>query len=134
MNETSKVQGTRKEPKELPQRPGAQNDSRPQGSHPQLMTATTLTGTRVLNRKDETLGTISDVVLNVEHGSIAYAVMASGGFMGVGERLYVLPWDALALDAERQCCVLNAEKTTLDDMPGFDKDHWPESPFQQKYK
>jgi hypothetical protein len=95
---------------------------------PRLLTANTLTGTRVLNRKDEMLGTISDIMLNVEEGGIAYAVMAAGGFMGIGERLYALPWYALALDTERRCCVLNAEKSAFDDAPSFDRSHLPEAP------
>ncbi len=95
---------------------------------PRLLTANTLTGTRVVNRHDETLGTISDIMLNVEEGGIAYAVMASGGFMGIGERLYALPWYSLALDTARKCCVLNADKASFEDAPGFDKDHLPEAP------
>ncbi len=95
---------------------------------PRLLTSNTLTGTRVINRKDETLGTISDIMLNVEEGGIAYAVMASGGFMGIGERLYALPWYALALDTERKCCVLNADKASFEETPSFDKDHLPEGP------
>ena len=95
---------------------------------PRLLTANTLTGTRVVNRKDETLGTISDIMLNVEEGGIAYAVLASGGFMGIGERLYALPWYSLALDTERKCCVLNADKSSFEETPCFDKDHLPEAP------
>jgi len=95
---------------------------------PRLLTSNTLTGTRVINRKDETLGTISDIMLNIEEGGIAYAVMASGGFMGIGERLYALPWYALALDTERKCCVLNADRSSFEQTPSFDKDHLPEAP------
>lgn len=95
---------------------------------PRLLTSNTLTGTRVINRNDETLGTIADIMLNVEEGGIAYAVMASGGFMGIGERLYALPWYSLALDTERKCCVLNADKSSFEDAPSFDKDHLPEAP------
>lgn len=113
---------------EIPSRQGAWKYIERQGAGPHLMTSSTLTGTRVLNRQDETLGIISDIVLNVEEGGIAYAVMASGGFMGIGERLFALPWYALALDMERQCCVLNAEQSEFDETRGFDKDHLPESP------
>lgn len=113
---------------EIPAQLGAWEYIERQGSGPRLMTSNTLTGTKVLNRQDETLGTISDIMLNVEEGGIAYAVMASGGFMGIGERLFALPWYALALDTERKCCVLNADKSTFDEARGFDKDHLPETP------
>lgn len=96
-----------------------------QGPGPRLMTSSTLTGDTVVNRDNETLGTISDIMLDVRRGRVAYAVMASGGFMGVGERLFALPWAALELDVERQCFVLDVDRAALDKAPGFDRAHWP---------
>ena len=127
MNETTRKKSRPEPMREIPAPLGVW-EVNPAGSGPRLMTSNTLTGIPVLNRKDETLGTISDIMLNVEEGGIAYAVMASGGFMGIGERLFALPWYALALDPERKCCVLNAEKSTFEEAPGFDKDHLPRSP------
>jgi hypothetical protein len=95
------------------------------GPGPRLMTSSTLTGDTVVNRDNETLGTISDIMLDVLRGRVAYAVMASGGFMGVGERLFALPWAALELDPQRHCFVLDVDRATLDKAPGFDRAHWP---------
>lgn len=95
------------------------------GPGPRLMTSSTLTGDAVVNAANEMLGTISDIMLDVESGRVAYAVMASGGFMGVGERLSAVPWSALRLDPQRRCFVLDADRNTLDKAPGFDRSRWP---------
>lgn len=95
------------------------------GPGPRLMTASTLEGDKVVNRQNETLGTISEIMLDVPRGRIAYAVMSSGGFLGLGDKLFAIPWSALTLDTDRKCFVLNVDKETLKNAPGFDKDNWP---------
>lgn len=92
------------------------------------MSTGTLCGDRVINRRGELLGTVSELLLDVERGCIAYVVMAHGGFMGLGERLFALPWSALELDADRACVILDAERSTFDTAPAFDKEHWPSTP------
>ncbi len=92
---------------------------------PGLMTASKLCGNKVINRQNETLGQIEEIVIDVPRGRIAYAAMASGGFLGLGERLFAVPWTALAYDALRECFVMNARKETFENAPGFDKDDWP---------
>ena len=95
------------------------------GPGPQLMTAATLTGDKVINRSGQTLGDIDEIMLDVPRGRIAYAVMASGGFLGMGEKLFAIPWHALTLDTDRHCFVLDVSKEHFENAPGFDKDHWP---------
>jgi len=95
------------------------------GPGPRLMTARTLTGDKVLNRQGRTLGKITDIMLDVPAGRIAYAVMSSGGFLGMGDRLFALPWSALTLDTVQKCFVMDADESRFDDAPGFDKDRWP---------
>lgn len=114
-----------------PIRQGASTDINRSGPGPRLMTASTLTGDKVVNRNDETLGTIDEIMLDVIRGRIAYAVMASGGFMGIAEKLFAIPWSALTLDTERKCFILDASKETFENAPGFDKDHWPDAPDMQ---
>lgn len=105
---------------------GASIDVNRSGPGPRLMTAGTLTGDKVVNRQGEALGSIDEIMLDVTLGRVAYAVMAAGGFMGLGEKLFAIPWNALTLDTDRKCFVLDATKETLRNAPGFDKDHWPE--------
>lgn len=95
------------------------------GPGPRLMTASTLEGDSVVNQQGETLGKISEIMLDVPQGRIAYAVMSSGGFLGIGDKLFALPWKSLTLDPARKCFVMDADKSRFDNAPGFDKDHWP---------
>lgn len=59
------------------------------------------------------------------NGSVSYAVLLFGSFLDMGEKLFAVPWKALALDTENKRFVLNVKKDKLKDAPGFDKDHWP---------
>jgi sporulation protein YlmC with PRC-barrel domain len=90
-----------------------------------MMTASRLCGNKVINLQNETLGQIDEVVIDVPRGRIAYAAMASGGFLGLGERMFAVPWTALRYDAGRECFTMDARKETFDNAPGFDKDRWP---------
>jgi sporulation protein YlmC with PRC-barrel domain len=95
------------------------------GPGPRVMAASTLEGNDVVNRRGEKLGTIEQIMLEVPTGRIAYAVLSSGGFLGVGDRLFAIPWRALTLDTENKCFILDVAKERLEAAPGFDKDHWP---------
>jgi sporulation protein YlmC with PRC-barrel domain len=95
------------------------------GPGPAVMAADTLEGDRVVNPRGEELGTIEEIMIDVQRGSVAYAVMSCGGFMGLGDKLFAIPWSALTLDADRHCFVLDADRERFEKAPGFDKDHWP---------
>ena len=95
------------------------------GPGPEVMAADKLCGDSVVNSRGEKLGTIDHIMLDVRHGRVAYAVLSVGGFLGFGDRLFAIPWDALALDIDRKCFVLYADEERLKNAPGFDKDHWP---------
>jgi len=95
------------------------------GPGPELMAADTLEGNRVVNLNGEDLGKITDIMLDVQRGRIAYAVMSVGGFLGIGDKLFAVPWSAMSLDVDRKCFVLDANKDRLEAAPGFDKDSWP---------
>lgn len=92
---------------------------------PAMLSAGTLIGDDVYSGKDEELGDIKEIMLDMRSGRVAYAVLSFGGFLGIGEKLFAVPWSALTLDAENKRFVLNVEKDRLKDAPGFDKDHWP---------
>ena len=90
-----------------------------------MMSAGTLTGDDVYNQHGEDLGDIKEIMLDMRSGRVAYAVLSYGGFLGLGDKLFAVPWGALKLDAENKRFVLNVEKNRLADAPGFDKEHWP---------
>jgi sporulation protein YlmC with PRC-barrel domain len=106
-------------------RPYAKSDSRTDGPGPRVMGATTLVGDEVCNRQDESLGKIHEIMLDTVTGHIAYAVLASGGFLGMGDKYFAIPWELLELDTDNKQFVLNISKDELRQAPGFDKDHWP---------
>lgn len=96
-----------------------------EGPGPEVMTADSLEGDDVINARGEDLGEIKEIMIDVRNGRVAYAVLSSGGFLGVGNKLFAIPWSALTLDAERKCFVLDVDKDKLANAPGFDKGHWP---------
>ena len=104
--------------------PGAGPDSR-QGPGPQLMGAETLVGNDVYNKDADALGDIKEIMLDMRSGRVRYAVLSFGGFLGVGEKLFSVPWEALTLDTENKRFVLDVQKERLENAPGFDKDQWP---------
>lgn len=96
-----------------------------QGPGPRLMGANTLDGNDVYNLQDEDLGDITEIMLDVPSGRVEYAVLSFGGFLGMGDKLFAVPWHALKLDAENKRFTLDVSKERLKQAPGFDKDEWP---------
>ena len=91
-----------------------------------VLAAGTLNGDRVTNQANEDLGKIEDIMIDLQSGRVAYAVLSFGGFLGIGDKLFAIPWRSLELDTERHEFLLNVEKSTLENAPGFDKDNWPD--------
>ena len=96
-----------------------------QGPGPELMGANTLLGNDVYNLKDEDLGDIKEIMLDMRTGRVSYAVLSFGGFLGMGEKLFAVPWSALTLDTQNTRFTLDVEKDRLESAPGFDQDSWP---------
>jgi sporulation protein YlmC with PRC-barrel domain len=91
-----------------------------------VLSASTLDGDSVKNSADEDVGTIKEVMIDIPSGRVAYAVLSVGGFLGIGNRLFAVPWGALTLDEDRKYFILDVDKTRLENAPGFDKDNWPD--------
>jgi hypothetical protein len=104
---------------------GAGPDAR-HGPGPYLMGAETLVGNDVFNKDAEDVGDIKEIMLDMRTGRVSYAVLSFGGFLGMGEKLFAVPWDALTLDTENKRFVLDVSKDRLEGAPGFDKNHWPD--------
>lgn len=95
------------------------------GPGPRIMAADTLEGDNVVNSEGRTLGEIKHIMIDVPQGRVAYAVLSFGGFLGLGDKLFAIPWSALTLDAGNHNFILDVPEQRLKDAPGFDKDHWP---------
>jgi sporulation protein YlmC with PRC-barrel domain len=95
-------------------------------TRPHVLSASSITGDKVVNRQGDDLGRIEEIMLDIDDDRVAYAVLSFGGFLGIGDKLFAVPWKALEIDAEKQCFVLDVPKERLENAPGFDKDEWPD--------
>lgn len=96
-----------------------------QGSRPRLMRTATLIGTAVCNDNAEDLGVIKEIMLDTSSGRVIYAVLSFGGCLGIDDKLFALPWNALTLDTRNKRFVLNVEIARLKVAAGFNKGRWP---------
>jgi sporulation protein YlmC with PRC-barrel domain len=100
--------------------------------------ATDLMGKKVINSSKENLGKLEDIVVDASSGRILYGVLSFGGFLGVGDKLFAIPWGSLELPADAKEFVLNVSKDRLKNAEGFDKSNWPnfadEAWAQKTYK
>jgi sporulation protein YlmC with PRC-barrel domain len=95
------------------------------GPGPALMGANTLLGNDVYNKDGEDLGDIKEFMIDMASGKVAYAVLSFGGLLGLGDKLFAVPWAALTLDTANKRFTLKVPKAVLKDAPGFNKDRWP---------
>ena len=94
--------------------------------HPRVLSATKIIGNKVVNRDGEQLGNIKDLTIDLDDAQIAYAVLSFGGLLGLGDKLFAIPLDALTFGTEDHTVILDMDKEVLKNAPGFDKDHWPD--------
>ena len=90
-----------------------------------LLSCSSIVGTNVKNATGESLGEIKDVMINTTSGKIEYAVLSFGGFLGMGDKYFSIPWNAFSVDRHDEKFILNVPKENLEKAPGFDKDNWP---------
>ena len=97
---------------------------------PKVLTASTLKGDKVTNAKGEDLGTVEEIMLDLEKGQIAYVVLSFGRVNWMpNNKLFAVPWGAFSsISFHDRKFILNIPKETLQWAPGFDRDKWPESP------
>jgi PRC-barrel domain len=91
-----------------------------------VLGVTTLTGTGVRNLAGDSLGSIAEIMIDLTNARIAYAVLSYGGFLGIGDKLFAVPWSALSFDQRANEFILDVQRETLENAPGFDKDNWPD--------
>ena len=97
----------------------------PDNKFRRVLSASTLSGNSVRNTAGDNLGTIDEIMIDIPTGRVAYAVLSFGGFLGMGDKLFAVPWSALKVDEDEKCFILNVDKPTIEAAPGFDKDNWP---------
>jgi sporulation protein YlmC with PRC-barrel domain len=99
-------------------RPGPRRDA-------VLLATTDLYRDNVYDLAGKFLGEIEELVLDIHSGHVAYAIMAVGGFLGMGQKMIAIPWSAITIDRVYQRCVVNIDLERLIDAPGLEGDSWP---------
>lgn len=92
---------------------------------PRWLKSTDLVGKKVINKENDDLGKIEDVVIDPNSGRILYGVLSFGGFLGIGDKFFAIPWQSLQLAGDNKALTLNVEKDRLKNAPGFEKSQWP---------
>lgn len=90
-----------------------------------ILSSSTITGQKVHNLKNENIGNIKDLMINPQTGEVVYAVLSFGGFLGIGDKYFAVPINALQFSDKDETIILDADKEKLENTPSFDKDNWP---------
>jgi len=92
--------------------------------------ASQLIGMTIHNGEGKSLGKINDLVIDAQAGRVRYAAVSYGGFLGLGDKLFAIPWAAFqsqgGIKANDHKLILNLNESQLKGGKGFDKDHWPD--------
>ena len=92
-----------------------------------VVPASKIIGETVVNRQDEKVGKIHELVIDARKNRVAYAVLSFGGFMGMGNKLFAMPWEAFEFSTTEHKLILNVDKEKLKTAPGFEMDDkWPD--------
>lgn len=93
---------------------------------PAVLSSSTLTGDDIVDREGNKLGTLKEIMIDLDRGEVAYAVLSRGGVAGIGEKLFAVPWVLFEVDTDREQLILDVEEDVLENSPGFDPDNWPQ--------
>jgi BON domain/PRC-barrel domain len=92
--------------------------------HTGLVRTSEVVGLSVKDAAGKDAGKIEDLLMDAR-GDVAYAVVSFGGLLGVGDKLYAVPWNAFMVDREHKTAYLDVSKATLENAPSFSRDRWP---------
>ena len=91
-------------------------------------------GTAVFGAGDEKIGSIERVMINKRTGQVSYAVLSFGGFLGVGDEHYPLPWQSLKYDTELGGYLTGITKSQLEGAPKYGNDNMWDWDDQRRYR
>jgi sporulation protein YlmC with PRC-barrel domain len=98
----------------------------PERRYRRVLSASSLAKDKVKNPGGEDLGKVDDLMVDLQSGRVAYVVLSFGGILGMGDKLFAIPWSAVRVDEDQKCLILDIDKQRLENAPGFDKDNWPD--------
>lgn len=85
-----------------------------------------LIGDSVRTPRGEKIGQLEEFIFDAATGRVGYAILSFIGNLGLGDRLFVIPWQRLQVDSGNRCLVIDMDKDTLAFVPGFGRDNWPD--------
>ncbi len=88
-----------------------------------LVSSADVNGTTVYGNDGSDIGTIDHLMIDKESGKVAYAVMGFGGFLGLGEDYYPIPWGKLRYDTSRDGFVTDITESEVTGAPDR-RDDW----------
>jgi sporulation protein YlmC with PRC-barrel domain len=98
------------------------------------LTATSIIGDKVENLEGDDLGKIDNIMINIQSGEIEYIVLEFGSFLGMGGKLFAIPYNNIYINTGKECFVMNRDRESFKNMPGFDKNHWPDTNDHAYYR
>lgn len=96
------------------------------------LTASSIIGDKVQSEEDEAMGEIKDIMIDLASGKIDYMIIEFGGFLGIGIKYFAIPFSLLTVNPDKKIFVFNQKKELLENAPGFDLDHWPNTNFHKE--
>lgn len=105
--------------------------NRSPAAHESMAKVSQTVGATVENPAGESVGKLEDLVIEDQSGRVGYAVLSFGGFAGIGDKYFAIPWRSLSVHSkdknpDKKYFVADLNKDRLRDAPGFDKEHWPD--------
>jgi len=92
-----------------------------------VVPASEIIGETVVNLQGENVGKIQELVIDAGKNRVVYAVLSFGGFMGMRNKLFAIPWEAFEFSETEKKLILNVDRQKLEAAPGFEKgDKWPD--------
>lgn len=92
----------------------------------QIVNTDDVIGVEVRNPQGAKLGKVEAIMLDKIQGTVAYVVLSYGGFLGMGDKLFAMPWSIFSYNTMNDCFTINLSEEKLKQSPGFDKDDWPD--------
>lgn len=96
------------------------------------LTASSIIGDKVHDNNDQPMGKIEDIMIDITTGKIDYVVVEFGGFLGIGNKYFAVPFNMLQVDPGKKMFVFKGNKEMIEKAPGFDVNHWPDANFHKE--
>lgn len=91
-----------------------------------VLSTGSLTGDNVFDKNGKQVGHLKEIMVDTETGKVAYGVLSFGGLLGMGDKLFAMPWSSILVDTNKERLIVDVDEKRLQDADGFDKNSWPD--------